>query len=115
MTQAAISSGNYEATKNLFETQNQLGADLNTPASGSTEIVTEWFDADVPTGPYIPVGGTAEFKYEVRNTGDVALSKIQVTDDRIANLTFVGGDTDNDGMLDLNEVWTYTASEAVVA
>jgi len=113
MTQGAISSGIYEATKDLFAVQNELGADLSTPAGGGTEVVTPWYDADTPTGPTIPVGGQAEFKYEVKNTGDVALSNVLVTDDRIASLTFVGGDTDNDGLLDINETWTYTASETV--
>ena len=49
----------------------------------------------------------------VTNTGSVELSNIVVTDDRIARLTFVGGDTDNDGRLDVSETWTYTAMETV--
>ncbi len=113
MTQAAIASANYEPTKDLFDAQNNMGADLTTPATTTTTVVTDWFDADTPTGPYIPVGGEAQFKYEITNTGDVALSNIVVTDDRIASLTFVGGDTDNDGMLDVGEIWIYTASETV--
>ncbi|MBP6902404.1 MAG: carboxypeptidase regulatory-like domain-containing protein [Burkholderiaceae bacterium] len=114
MTQAAFASGNYEATKNLFAAQNELGADLSTPAAtGGYWVETADQDADSPTGPYIPVGGQAIFTYVVKNTGSVALSDVKVTDDRIANLQFVGGDTDGDGKLDTNETWTYTASEAV--
>jgi len=115
MTQGAFSSGVYEATKDLFAVQNELGADLTTPAGGGTVVETPWYDADTATGPYIPVGGQAEFKYVVTNTGDVALSNVQVSDDRIPSLTFVGGDSDNDGMLDTNETWTYSASETVGA
>ncbi len=114
MTQAAISSGNYDAAKNLFEAQNELGADLDTPAGGGNVIETPDYDADTPTGPLIPVGGQAIFTYVVTNTGEVALSNVNVSDDRIANLTFVGGDADNDGKLDINETWTYTATEAVL-
>ncbi len=113
MTQQAISSGNTEATKNLFDTQNNLGADLTTPASSTTTVITPDYDADTPSGPYIPVGGQAVFTYVVKNTGDVALSNIQVNDDRLANLVFVGGDSNHNGLLDLAETWTYTASEMV--
>ena len=115
MTQAAISSGNYEITKDLFAVQNELGADLNEGTSVGTIVETINYDADTPDGPYIPIGGEAIFTYEVTNTGDVALSDVQVTDDRLADVTFVGGDTDNDGLLDVGETWTYTASETVVA
>jgi protocatechuate 3,4-dioxygenase beta subunit len=114
MTQGAFSSGVYDATKNLFEAQNELGADLNTPAGGGTVIETPDYDADTPTGPLIPVGGQAIFTYVVTNTGETELSNVQVSDDRIANLTYVGGDTDNDGRLDVSETWTYTATETVV-
>ncbi|MDO9226346.1 MAG: SdrD B-like domain-containing protein [Pseudomonadota bacterium] len=113
MTQAAIAGADYEPTKDLFDHQNNMGADLTTLATTTTTVVTDWFDADTPTGPYIPVGGVAQFKYEITNTGSVALSNIQVIDDRIASLIFVGGDTDNDGMLDVDETWTYLASEFV--
>ncbi len=113
MTQAAIASANYEPTKDLFDFQNNLGADLTTPATTTTTVVTDWFDADTPAGPYIPVGGMAQFKYEITNTGSLALSNIQVIDDRIASLVFVGGDANNDGNLDVGETWTYMASEYV--
>jgi len=39
-------------------------------------------DADSPTGPFLPVGSTADFTYEVENTGNVDLVDIKVTDDK---------------------------------
>lgn len=114
MTQSAITSGNYDATKNLFEAQNELGADLSTPAPSATTVVTPDFDADTPgSGPQIPVGGKAVFTYVVKNTGSVEISNIAVTDNRLSGLTFTGGDTDNDGKLDLTETWTWRAEEIV--
>ncbi len=84
----------------------------STPASGGATVTTPWFDADAPgTGPFIALGGTAEFRYEVRNTGDVALEGVSVSDDRLSGLSFEGGDTDHDGLLDLDEVWVYRGSE----
>jgi len=117
LTRDAILSGDadrIESVKDQFVMQNELGADLSTPASGGGTVTTPWFDADAPgTGPFIGLGGTAEFRYEVRNTGDVALADVSVTDDRLAGLSFAGGDTDHDGLLDLDEVWLYSASELV--
>ncbi|TXH83196.1 SdrD B-like domain-containing protein, partial [Thauera aminoaromatica] len=117
LTRDAILSGDLnriESVKDQFVMQNELGADLSTPASGGGTVTTPWFDADAPgTGPFIALGGTAEFRYEVRNTGDVALEGVSVSDDRLSGLSFEGGDTDHDGLLDLGEVWVYRGSELV--
>ncbi|MES2719002.1 MAG: SdrD B-like domain-containing protein [Pseudomonadota bacterium] len=115
MVQSAFSTGKYNATKDLFAAQNELGADLNTPSTtGSTLVVTPDVDADTPgSGPIIPVGGTAVFTYLVKNTGATELSNVMLVDDRIPTLTFVGGDTDADGRLDVTETWRYTARETV--
>ncbi|MGB5594522.1 MAG: hypothetical protein WBM62_10890, partial [Crocosphaera sp.] len=71
----------------------------------------EFVDANEVPGPETLVGTTVEFRYEVRNTGDSEISNVMLTDDRIADITFVEGDTDGDGNLDTNETWIYTASE----
>jgi hypothetical protein len=116
LTQAAIESGNatlIESTKDQFAVQNELGADLSTPETGSI-YETAWYDADLPgSGPVIPVGGEAIFKYVVTNEGDVAIDNVSVTDSRLATVTYVSGDLDNDNKLDTNETWIYTASETV--
>ena len=51
----------------------------------------------------------------MKNTGDTALKNIVLTDDRISDVTYVSGDTDKDGMLDVNETWTFTAKEVASA
>ena len=72
-------------------------------------------DADVPTGPSIPVGGTVNWTYYVTNTGDVALTGIVVTDDHIGvTPVYVSGD-DGDGVLNVTEIWTYQATGVAVA
>jgi serine-aspartate repeat-containing protein C/D/E len=115
-TKAAIESGNatlIESTKDQFAVQNELGADLSTPETGSIHE-TAWYDADLPgSGPVIPVGGEAIFQYVVTNEGDVAIDNVSVTDSRLATVTYVSGDLDNDNKLDTNETWVYTASETV--
>lgn len=81
------------------------------------EKATNGVDADNPNGPEIPVGGTVTWTYEVRNTGNVLLSDIVVTDsdndvDPVAVLDggFNVGDLDDDGILDFDEVWQYQAT-----
>ena len=72
------------------------------------------------------VGTTATFTYIVTDTGNIAVSLNKLTgvvddngtpgntaDDFFA--TYVSGDTNNNGMLDLNEVWLFRATTTVVA
>ena len=76
-------------------------------------------DADTATGPDIAVGGAVAWRYEVRNTGDRPMIGVSITDDAgTASITsddwtmtttsgYVSGDADNDGALDLTEVWIF--------
>jgi len=56
---------------------------------------TTWYDADVSPGPNIPVGAAVYWRYIVQNTGNVALTDITVTDDKIG--TVCSGITLNPG------------------
>ena len=66
-------------------------------------------------------GAPVTFTYVVTNPGTVPLSGVTVTDDNGTPgnaaddflATFVGGDTNSNGLLDPGEVWTYTASGTV--
>jgi hypothetical protein len=57
------------------------------------------------------VGTTVNFRYEVTNTGTTAISNVKLTDDRLADVTYLEGDINNDGELDPTEKWIYTGSE----
>jgi hypothetical protein len=80
-------------------------------------------DADAATGPILQVGSTATFTYQVTNTGNMVLSNVIVVDDNGTpsvpgddfNPAFIGGDANNNSLLDLNETWTYSASRVVTA
>jgi len=51
------------------------------------EKATNGQDADTPTGPSIPVGGTVTWTYVITNTGNVPLTAIAVVDDKIGAIT----------------------------
>ena len=78
------------------------------------EKATNGEDADTETGPVVVVGSTVTWTYKVKNTGNVPLSNVVVTDDQGVTPVYVSGDTNNDGILDLDETWTYEATGAAV-
>jgi hypothetical protein len=74
------------------------------------EKATNGEDADLPTGPNISVGGVVTWTYVVTNTGNVPLRDIVVTDNRTGvNPVYISGDTNEDEILQVGEVWTYQA------
>ena len=54
-------------------------------------------------------GDPVTYIYTITNTGDIELSAIKLTDDKIVPV-FSRGDTNNNGILELGETWTYTAT-----
>ena len=49
----------------------------------------------------------------IDNTGMVTLTNVVVTDPLVTDLAFIGGDTDGDGALDVDEIWTYEGTYTV--
>ena len=74
-------------------------------------VDTQLYDADAPPGLEVKVGSSVTFTYIVKNTGDTALKDVHLVDDRIATVAYVSGDTNNNGLLDTTETWTYKATE----
>jgi uncharacterized repeat protein (TIGR01451 family) len=79
------------------------------------EKSTNGVDADSPSGPTLPVGSLATYSYTIVNLGNVPLNSVTVTDDQGLTPIYNSGDANNDGRLDLNEAWLFTATSLVVA
>jgi len=91
---------------------------VNTPPAAAIHLVklTNGTDNDSPTGPHVPVGSTVTWDYVVTNTGSVPLTNINVTDDHFGvTPVYVGGDSNNNSILDLTETWTYRATGIAIA
>ncbi len=62
----------------------------------------------IPTPLSLPQGpGLVTYDYTVLNVGTVAMNNVKVTDDKCSNVSFIGGDTNGDSKLDINEIWKY--------
>jgi uncharacterized repeat protein (TIGR01451 family) len=72
-------------------------------------------DANSPPGPQVPAGSAVTFTYVVTNIGTVPLANVVVTDDRLGTIPSFTGDTNGNGLLDLTETWTYTATVTALA
>ncbi|MCR4256689.1 MAG: hypothetical protein NUW08_03220 [Candidatus Uhrbacteria bacterium] len=55
-------------------------------------------------------GGVVTYGYTVTNPGTVALSNVTVNDDKCASVTYVSGDANGNGLMEVSETWRYTCS-----
>lgn len=76
-------------------------------AALTLEKLIEGQDADTAPGPDLRTGSTAHFSYIVTNTGDVPLTPVAVTDDRLGEVTCPKSE------LDSGESMTCTATSIV--
>ncbi|MGI6417784.1 MAG: beta strand repeat-containing protein [Thermoguttaceae bacterium] len=58
-------------------------------------------------------GQVINYAITVDNTGNIDLTGVVLTDEFADEVTLTGGDSDNDGELDVTETWTYTAAYTV--
>ncbi len=77
---------------------NKVGIEMQRPLVApliGLEKATNGFDADLPTGPYIPVGDLVTWTYVITNTGNTRLANITLADDRISPLACAEGPIPN--------------------
>src|SRR5690606_6215600 len=73
----------------------------------------------INSGDCTVVGDSIIYTFSVYNTGDAPISNVFITDplfedpNPIESIDFVGGDTNSDGNLDVDEIWVYTANYSI--
>jgi uncharacterized repeat protein (TIGR01451 family) len=87
------------------------------PAEPALDIVKEvtGVTGGTPDGHVDSAGDVINYAITVDNTGNVTLTDVTVTDPYAdaGSIAYVSGDTDADGRLDVDEIWTYTAAHTV--
>ena len=106
ITQADIDAGKVDNTATA-------DSDESAPADGSTSTELPQSAALTITKTVnkenIDAPQTLTYTITVENTGNVSINNVQLTDS-LVTVQYAGGDTDNDGILDVDEIWTYTAT-----
>src|SRR5215210_5180198 len=95
-----------------------MGSSGRAPPAINVVKLTNGTENNAAPGPVVPAGSTVTFSYVLTNQGNVPLSGVAVSDNNSTpanladdfNATFVGGDTNANGLLDLAETFTFTAS-----
>lgn len=53
--------------------------------------------------------GTVTYTYKVSNPGNVVLSNVNVTDNKVSPVKYISGDINADNLLQTDEIWIYTS------
>ncbi|MEE9615531.1 MAG: LamG-like jellyroll fold domain-containing protein, partial [Anaerolineae bacterium] len=84
------------------------GGTVSAQATASVDVISPDISIVKTADPtVIYTGDTVTYTYIVTNLGENPLSSVSVSDDKCDAVTFVGGDTNSDDLLDVDETWTY--------
>lgn len=91
-------------------------------ADANVKVIHPAIDLTVsPMAAAVLTGGHVAYTYTLKNTGDIDITNPVVTAANCSPPGFPGapvtssaGDTDNDGILDVTETWTYTCTTAAL-
>lgn len=114
-------AGNYSNTGNVTGIYNGTPVTASDPSSyfgAHPSIAIDKVTKSTPVqgdGLLIPQGSPISWIYTATNTGNVALSNVQVTDNRGVVPVYQSGDTNQDGKLDLTESWVYSANGTAIS
>lgn len=98
---ATGTANNLTATHKAYATV-VVGSDTPPPLVSIINVTKVAYPLSLPS-----VGGDITFTYKVNNPGLVPLSNVFVTDDKCRAMSSKLGDTNNNQLLDIEEVWIY--------
>ncbi len=78
-------------------------APINPNISPMINVIVVPNPGTLPSG-----GGTVNYTYRVTTPGSLPLDNVALSDTACFGISFVGGDTNGNGKLDPNEIWTYS-------
>ncbi len=125
LSQAEIDAGVYSTQITVNATDPNLisVSDLtDDPATNATNDSTKTYfnlvsELEVKKQDALPqfviVGNDITYTITIINTGNTTLSNISVNDPNGQNITYAGGDDNNNNQLEPSETWTYTATHTI--
>ncbi|MFZ2286037.1 MAG: gliding motility-associated C-terminal domain-containing protein, partial [Bacteroidales bacterium] len=123
--EAWVYTATYAATQSDIDAGTALVNTASVRVNQITEPVTDDATTTITATPAMTVEKvvdianisaptTLNYTITVTNTGNVSLTAVVVADNLAGAATRISGDTDNDNVLDVGEVWTYTATYAAI-
>jgi LPXTG-motif cell wall-anchored protein len=97
-------ANNITATHSVYATV-VVGSNNPAPLVSIINITKVAYPVSLPAG-----GGPITFTYKVNNPGVAPLSDVALSDNKCSNMSGHLGDTNGNGLLDINEVWIYTCT-----
>lgn len=101
------------ASNNLLLEEPELVGDACDEDTHTTDILHPAIKV-LKSGPTsAPAGSSVTYTFTVTNTGDTAVTVASVVDSIAGAGTYVSGDANSNGLLDLNETWIYEAKYVI--
>jgi len=114
----ALAFGGTVTTNNDTISVPSCGTSVVTPTPTPTPTLADPVISvtKVPTlvSAFSTFGGSVQFDYAVSNIGPVAMSNVTVNDNKCSPAVFLSGDTNNNSMLEVGEVWHYRCTADVL-
>jgi uncharacterized repeat protein (TIGR01451 family) len=117
VTQADVEAGSFTNVATVTGTTpfNEILTSTAEATVQAVQVPSMTLTKTAVTTTYDAVGDVIEYTIAVENTGNVYISAVGVSDPAATSgPTYLSGDTDNDNILDVDEIWLYEAEYVVV-